>query len=73
MPRPASPRSGVEFAELLINSNGDRNSYYRIRISPENGGTGHQFLPRAFAALARPDVAAEVQVGRGQGLGGVDG
>ena len=29
---------GVECAELLIDSNGDRNSYYRIRISPENGG-----------------------------------
>lgn len=28
----------VEFAELLISSGGDRNSYYRIRIVPENGG-----------------------------------
>ncbi|MBM3892035.1 MAG: hypothetical protein FJ388_23210, partial [Verrucomicrobia bacterium] len=32
------PSKDVEFAELLINSNGDRNSYYLIRITAENGG-----------------------------------
>ena len=36
--KPMEAAKEVEFAELLINSNGDRNSYYRIRISPENGG-----------------------------------
>ena len=28
----------MEFVELLIDSNGDRNSYYLIRITPEDGG-----------------------------------
>ncbi len=32
------PAKGVEFVELLIDSNGDRNSYYLIRITPEDGG-----------------------------------
>ena len=36
--KPGEPAKGVEFVELLIDSNGDRNSYYLIRITPENGG-----------------------------------
>jgi hypothetical protein len=35
---PGKPSKGVECVELSIDSNGDRNSYYRIRITPENGG-----------------------------------
>ncbi|MFV2068340.1 MAG: hypothetical protein ACC645_15330, partial [Pirellulales bacterium] len=34
----AEPSKEVEFVELLIDSNGDRNSYYLIRITPEDGG-----------------------------------
>ena len=33
-----SPPKPVESVELLIDSNGDRNSYYLIRITPEDGG-----------------------------------
>jgi sugar lactone lactonase YvrE len=33
-----TPAKAAEFIELLIDSNGDGNSYYRIRLSPENGG-----------------------------------
>lgn len=32
------PSARVESVELLIDSNGDRNSYYLIRITPEDGG-----------------------------------
>jgi len=56
----------VDFAELLINSNGDGSSYYRIRSARRMAARSH-FLPRTFAALARPDMAAEVQVGRAKG------
>ena len=35
---PGKPSKEVEFVELLIDSNGDRNSYYLIRITPEDGG-----------------------------------
>ncbi len=34
----AKPSKEVEFVELLIDSNGDRNSYYLIRITSEDGG-----------------------------------
>jgi hypothetical protein len=36
--KPGKPAKGGEFAELLVNSNGDRNSYYVVRIGPETGG-----------------------------------
>ncbi|MFV2069588.1 MAG: hypothetical protein ACC645_21700, partial [Pirellulales bacterium] len=36
--KPAKPSKEVEVVELLIDSNGDRNSYYLIRITPEDGG-----------------------------------
>ncbi|MHC4402045.1 MAG: sugar-binding protein, partial [Planctomycetota bacterium] len=32
------PSKAVERVELLIDSNGDRNSYYMVRITPEDGG-----------------------------------
>ena len=35
---PVQPSKEVEFVELLIDSNGDGNSYYLIRITPEDGG-----------------------------------
>jgi len=35
---PGKPPKEVEAVELFIDSNGDRNSYYRIRIVPEKGG-----------------------------------
>ncbi len=35
---PAQPAKEVDHIELLIDSNGDENSYYLIRISPEDGG-----------------------------------
>jgi len=35
---PGEPPKAVECVELLIDSNGDRNSYYLIRITPEEGG-----------------------------------
>jgi len=35
---PGKPSEAVECVELLIDSNGDRNSYYMIRITNENGG-----------------------------------
>ncbi len=37
-PTASEPAKAPDFAELLINSNGDRNSYYRVRVFPENGG-----------------------------------
>ena len=36
--KPVVPSKEVEFVELSIDSNGDRNSYYLIRITPEDGG-----------------------------------
>jgi NHL repeat-containing protein len=36
---PVQPAKKVECVELLIDSNGDGNSYYLIRISPASGGT----------------------------------
>jgi hypothetical protein len=36
--KPMAPAKEVEFIELLIDSNGDGNSYYLIRMTPENGG-----------------------------------
>jgi hypothetical protein len=36
--RPMAPAKEVEFIELLIDSNGDGNSYYLIRLTPEDGG-----------------------------------
>ncbi|MHC4402614.1 MAG: DOMON domain-containing protein, partial [Planctomycetota bacterium] len=36
--KPLEPSKEVEFIELLIDSNGDGNSYYLIRITPEDGG-----------------------------------
>jgi hypothetical protein len=43
------PSGETEMAELLINSTGDRNSYYLIGISPEKGGqvtcSYHEHLP----------------------------
>ena len=36
--KPVQPLKEVEFVELLIDSNGDGNSYYFIRIVPEDGG-----------------------------------
>ena len=36
---PVQPAKEVECVELLVDSNGDGNSYYLIRISPEGGGT----------------------------------
>ncbi len=36
--KPGKPSKGVESVELLIDSNGDGNSYYLIRIANENGG-----------------------------------
>ncbi|MCU0872637.1 MAG: hypothetical protein MUE50_09870, partial [Pirellulaceae bacterium] len=48
-PQAGAPAKGMEFAELRINSNGDRNSYYRIQISPEGGGqvfySYHEYSP----------------------------
>ncbi|MHC4402344.1 MAG: hypothetical protein ACYTG0_21985 [Planctomycetota bacterium] len=35
---PGKPSKGVGSVELLIDSNGDRNSYYLIRIDPDDGG-----------------------------------
>jgi DNA-binding beta-propeller fold protein YncE len=35
---PVKPSKEVEFVELLIDSNGDRSSYYLIRITPDDGG-----------------------------------
>ncbi|OHB78668.1 MAG: hypothetical protein A2V98_03360 [Planctomycetes bacterium RBG_16_64_12] len=35
---PGESARGAECVELLIDSNGDRNSYYLIRITPEDGG-----------------------------------
>ena len=35
---PAEPSREVEHVELLIDSNGEPNSYYLIRITPEDGG-----------------------------------
>ena len=36
--QPLKPSKEVEFVELLFDSNGDGNSYYLIRITPEDGG-----------------------------------
>ena len=36
--KPLAPAKEVECVELLIDSNGDANSYYRIRIMPQGGG-----------------------------------
>ena len=36
--KPGESGSAMEFADLLINSNADRNSCYLIRITPEDGG-----------------------------------
>ena len=36
--KPVEPSKEVEFVELLVDSNGDGNSYYLIRITPEDGG-----------------------------------
>ena len=36
---PVQPAKEVDHVELLIDSNGDGNSYYLIRIAPEDGGT----------------------------------
>ena len=36
--KPLEPPKEVEFVELLIDSNSDGNSYYLIRITPEDGG-----------------------------------
>ncbi|NUQ64531.1 MAG: hypothetical protein HUU20_18860, partial [Pirellulales bacterium] len=48
-PPAGTPPKGTDFAELWINSNGDRNSSYRIRISPEGGGqvfcSYHEYSP----------------------------
>ena len=48
-PQAGKPAQATELAELLISSNRDRNSYYRIRISPGNGGqtfcSYHEFSP----------------------------
>ncbi len=35
---PEKPAEGAEFIELLIDSNGDRNSYYLIRLTNKTGG-----------------------------------
>ena len=40
---PGKSSKGVEYVDLLIDSNGDRNSYYLIRITNENGGEGRVF------------------------------
>ncbi len=37
--KPGETSKEVEYVELLIDSNGDGNSYYLIRITSENGGT----------------------------------
>jgi len=36
--KPVAPAKEVEFVELSIDSNDDGNSYYLIRVMPENGG-----------------------------------
>jgi len=36
--KPGQPSKETEFVELSIDSNGDRNSYYLVRITPEDGG-----------------------------------
>ncbi len=36
--KPLAPAKEVEFVELLIDSNGDANSYYQVRIMPRDGG-----------------------------------
>ena len=36
--KPGEPSKETEFVELSIDSNGDRNSYYLIRITPDDGG-----------------------------------
>ena len=40
---PDQPAKEADHVELLIDSNGDGNSYYLIRISPEDGGTVASF------------------------------
>ena len=35
---PGKPSKAVDCVELMIDSNGDRNSYYLLRITSENGG-----------------------------------
>jgi len=37
-PKPGEPSKPVERVELLIDSNGDRNSFYLIQITPQGGG-----------------------------------
>ncbi len=37
--KPGEPSKEVEYVELFIDSNGDANSYYLIRITPVAGGT----------------------------------
>ena len=49
------PAAGSEFAELSINSNGDRNSYYRIR----NLGVTGTRKARRTASVRRPGCASD--------------
>jgi len=63
------PSKEVDFAELLINSCGDRNSYYLIRICPENGGqvtsSYHEYSPPWHDRTWQPKFKSAAAKGTG--------
>ena len=66
-PPAGTPAQETESTELLINSNGDRNSYYRIRISREGGGrvfcSYHEYSPPWHDRTWQPKLSSAVLKG----------
>ena len=67
--KPGGPSRQVESVELLIDSNGDGNSYYLIGITPENGGkvtcSYHEHTPPWHDRTWQPQFQSAAAKGSG--------
>jgi hypothetical protein len=67
--KPGEPSKEVECVELFIDSNGDQNSYYLIRITPENGGKAacsyHEHTPPWSDRTWQPQFKSAAAKGAG--------
>ncbi|MFV2066149.1 MAG: hypothetical protein ACC645_04160 [Pirellulales bacterium] len=67
--KPMAPSKKADFVELLIDSNGDGNSYYLIRITPDDGGklvcSYHEQIPPWGDPTWQPQFKSAVAKGAG--------
>ena len=68
--KPGEPPKAVESVELFIDSNGDRNSYYLIRITSENGGITSSFYNEHTPPWSDRTWQPQFQSAAAEGTGG---